>query len=67
MKKNQQQDGLEQQQPTRNETETKTSVKEKNVFIRGVTFYKAEKEHYEGEEQQKKGRGKTSKCIKFTV
>lgn len=63
MKKNQQQDGLEQQKPTRNETETKSSVKEKNnVFIRGVTFYKADEEIYEGEEEQKKGRGKTSKC-----
>ncbi|XP_037538237.1 olfactomedin-like protein 2B [Nematolebias whitei] len=62
LKKNQQQDGLEQQKPTRNETETKSSVKEKNnVFIRGVTFYKADEESYEGEEEQKKGRGKTSK------
>ncbi|XP_017277647.1 olfactomedin-like protein 2B isoform X2 [Kryptolebias marmoratus] len=59
--KTQQQDGLEQQQPTRNETENKTPVKEKNnVFIRGMTFYKADEESYEGEEEQKKGRGKST-------
>lgn len=64
MKKNHQLDGLEQQQPIRNETETKTSVKEKNnVFIRGVTFYKADEERYEGEDEQKKGRGKMSEFV----
>ncbi|KAF7222820.1 olfactomedin-like protein 2B isoform X1 [Nothobranchius furzeri] len=59
-KKNQQQDGVEQQQPTRNETDIKSSVKDKNnVFIRGVTFYKADEERYAGEEELKKEKGKT--------
>ncbi|XP_014879079.1 olfactomedin-like protein 2B [Poecilia latipinna] len=61
IKKNQQQDGRVQQEPTKNETETKASVKDKNtVFIRGVTFYKADEDSYKEEEDgdQKKGRGK---------
>ncbi|XP_069029385.1 olfactomedin-like protein 2B [Embiotoca jacksoni] len=69
LKKNQQQDGLEQQEPTRNETETHKPIKEKtepkqpikdknNVVIRGVTFYKAEEESYQ---ENEKGRGKDSK------
>ncbi|XP_027875643.1 olfactomedin-like protein 2B isoform X1 [Xiphophorus couchianus] len=59
--KNQQQDGRVQQQLTKNETESKASVKDKNtVFIRGVTFYKADEDSYkeEEDEDQKKGRGK---------
>lgn len=62
MKKNQPQDG---QLPTKNETDIKTTVKDKNsVFIRGVTFYKAEEDSYkeEEEEDQRKGRGKNGKC-----
>ncbi|KAM4728049.1 olfactomedin-like protein 2B isoform 2-T2 [Anableps anableps] len=63
IKKNQQQDARVQQQPTKNETETKANVKDKNnVFIRGVTFYKADEDSYkkEEEEDQKKGRGKNA-------
>lgn len=63
--KNQQQDGRVQQQLTKNETESKASVKDKNaVFIRGVTFYKADEDSYkeEEDEDQKKGRGKNGKC-----
>ncbi|XP_035526471.1 olfactomedin-like protein 2B [Morone saxatilis] len=62
LKKNQQQDGLEQQQPIRNKTgtqkpikdktETKQPIKDKNsMVIRGVTFYKAEEESYKKEEE----------------
>ncbi|XP_072220275.1 olfactomedin-like protein 2B [Leuresthes tenuis] len=64
MKKNQQQDGLEQQRPVRNETETQKPVKDKNnVVIRGVTFYKAEEESYKEGEENKKGRGKNATLI----
>ncbi|KAK2843968.1 hypothetical protein Q5P01_010627 [Channa striata] len=47
--KNQQQDGLEQQQPPRNKTGTqKKPIREKSsTVIRGVTFYMAEMEKYE--------------------
>ncbi|KAM6918243.1 olfactomedin-like protein 2B [Xenentodon cancila] len=59
VKKNQQQDGVEQQQPTRNETETRKPVRDKNnVVVKGVTFYKAEEESYKENKEQKKGRGK---------
>ncbi len=60
LKKNQQQDGLEQQ-PTRNKTGTLKPIKEKNnMVIRGVTFYKAEEESYkEVEEKNEKGKGKS--------
>ncbi|XP_054889824.1 olfactomedin-like protein 2B isoform X2 [Poeciliopsis prolifica] len=61
--KNQQQDGRVQQQLTKNETESKASVKDKNtVFIRGVTFYKADGDSYkeEEDEDQKKGRRKNA-------
>ncbi|XP_023259841.1 olfactomedin-like protein 2B [Seriola lalandi dorsalis] len=67
-KKNQQQDGLELQQPTRNKTGTQKPIKEKteprppvkdksSVVIRGVTYYKAEEESYKEEER---GRGKNT-------
>lgn len=66
LKKNQQQDGVDQQQPTRNKTATQKPIKEKaeplkdksSVVIRGVTYYKAEEESYKEEER---GRGKNSK------
>ena len=67
LKKNQQQDGLEQQQPPKNRTGTQKPIKDKNsVVIRGVTFYKAEEEGYkeeeeEEEEEEEKGNGKSSK------
>ena len=61
LKKNQQQDGLEQQQPLKNRTGTQKPIKDKNsVVIRGVTFYKAEEESYK-EEEEEKGKGKSSK------
>ncbi|XP_008298186.1 olfactomedin-like protein 2B [Stegastes partitus] len=67
LKKNQQ-DGLEQQQPTRNKTEAQKPIKEKteprqpikdknSVVIKGVTFYKAAEETFMGGE---KGRGKNT-------
>lgn len=58
LKKNQQQDGLEQQ-PTRNKTGTLKPIKDKNnMVIRGVTFYKAEEESYK-EEEEEDNKGKT--------
>lgn len=66
LKKNQQQDGLEQpirnktgtQKPIKDKMEPKQPTKEKNsMVIRGVTFYKAEGEDVEDE----KKKGKTSK------
>ncbi|KAG7235754.1 hypothetical protein INR49_002256 [Caranx melampygus] len=62
LKKNQQQDGVDQQQPTRNKTATQKPIKEKaeprqpvkdksSVVIRGVTYYKAEEESYKEEER----------------
>ncbi|XP_071346918.1 olfactomedin-like protein 2B [Trachinotus anak] len=68
LKKNQQQDGLEQQQPTRNKTGTQKPIKEKteprlpvkdksSVVIRGVTYYKAGQESYKEDER---GRGKNT-------
>ncbi|XP_029309414.1 olfactomedin-like protein 2B isoform X2 [Cottoperca gobio] len=58
LKKNQQQDGLEQQ-PTRNKTGTQKPIKDKNsMVIKGVTFYKAEEESYKEEEKDEKGKGK---------
>ncbi|XP_026229426.1 olfactomedin-like protein 2B [Anabas testudineus] len=53
LKKDHQQDGLEQQQqPNRNKTGTQKPIKEKNsVVIRGVTFYKAEEESYKEDER----------------
>lgn len=68
-KKNQQQDGRVQQFPTKNETDIKATVKDKNsVFIRGVTFYKAEEDSYkeEEEEDQRKGRGNNAFLIPKT-
>lgn len=60
LKKDHQQDGLEQQQqPNRNKTGTQKPIKEKNsVVIRGVTFYKAEEESYKEDER---GRRKNRK------
>lgn len=75
LKKNQQQDGLEQQQPTKMKTGTQKTVKEKtapkqpmkdknSMVIRGVTFYKAEEESYkEEEEEDKKGKGKSKSDV----
>lgn len=62
LKKNQQQDGLEQLQPPKNRTGTQKPIKDKNsVVIRGVTFYKAEEESYkEEEEEEEMGKGKSS-------
>ncbi|XP_036941240.1 olfactomedin-like protein 2B isoform X3 [Acanthopagrus latus] len=64
LKKNQQQDGLEQQQPPKNRTGTQKPIKDKNsVVIRGVTFYKAEEESYkeeEEEEEEEEGNGKST-------
>lgn len=69
LKKNQQQDGLEQQQPTRNKTGTQKPIKDKtgpkqpikdknSMVIRGVTFYKAEEESYKEEEEEEEEKGK---------
>ncbi|CAN9503424.1 unnamed protein product [Ophioblennius macclurei] len=65
LKKNQQQDGLVQHQPKKNttaaqspikeKTEPKQPMKDKNMVIRGVTFYKAEEEKFKEDE---KARGK---------
>ncbi|XP_022062633.2 olfactomedin-like protein 2B [Acanthochromis polyacanthus] len=68
LKKNQQQDGLQQQQPLRNKTETQKPIREKteprqpikdknSVVVKGVTFYKAEEEAFKRDE---KGRGKNT-------
>uniref|UniRef100_A0A3Q0QVI6 Olfactomedin like 2B n=1 Tax=Amphilophus citrinellus TaxID=61819 RepID=A0A3Q0QVI6_AMPCI len=69
LKKNQQQDGVEEQHRSRNQTETQKAIKEKTepkqpmkdkttVLIRGVTFYKAVEESYQ---EDKKVRGQNSK------
>ncbi|XP_059200521.1 olfactomedin-like protein 2B [Centropristis striata] len=64
LKKNQQQDGLEQQQPTRNKTKTsreKTEAKQPVKVVRGVTFYKAEQQESfreEEEEEEERVRGR---------
>lgn len=59
MKRNQQQDGLQQQQPSKNKTGTAKTIKDKNIMVvRGVTFYKAEEESYREEEGDEKGKGK---------
>lgn len=71
LKKNQQQDGLEQLQPTRNKTgtqklikdktEPKQPIKDKNsMVIRGVTFYKAEDESYREEEEEQTWKRKSN-------
>lgn len=61
LKKNEQQDGLEQQQSIRNRTETQKPMKEKNsVVIRGVTFYKAEGENYEENEKDRRKNSKSN-------
>uniref|UniRef100_G3PPR8 Olfactomedin-like 2Bb n=1 Tax=Gasterosteus aculeatus aculeatus TaxID=481459 RepID=G3PPR8_GASAC len=63
-------DGLEQQQPTRNtsgsqkpvkeKTEPKKPITDKNAkVIRGVTFYKAEGESYNEDDEKGKGRNST--------
>lgn len=68
LKKNQQQDDLDQQ-PSRNKTGTQKPVKEKteprqpikdknNMVIRGMTFYKAEEESYKEDDR---GRGRKYK------
>ncbi|XP_028283384.1 olfactomedin-like protein 2B isoform X2 [Parambassis ranga] len=73
LNKNQQQDGVEQQQPFRNETETKAPPKEKTeprqpikdkntVVVRGVTFYKSEDESFREE-----GRGKAALTTNASV
>lgn len=64
LKKNQQQDALEQQQqPNGNRTGSQKPVKDKNsMVIRGVTFYKAEEASY-GEDER--GRGRNSKSDHF--
>lgn len=71
LKKNQQQEGLEQQQPTKMKTGIQKTVKEKtglkqpikdknSMIIRGVTFYKAEEESFKKEEEEdEKGKGKS--------
>lgn len=70
LKKNQQQDGVDQQQPTRNKTAGQKPIKEKaeprqpakdksSVVIRGVTYYKAEEESFEEEERGKWRNGKS--------
>ncbi|XP_034071319.1 olfactomedin-like protein 2B [Gymnodraco acuticeps] len=69
LKNNQQKDGVEQQQPTRNKTGTEKPMKEKtepkqpikdknSMVIRGVTFYKAEEEISKEEGKDEKGKGK---------
>lgn len=71
LKTNHQQDGVEEQNPIRNQTETRKLIKEKTepkqpmkdkntVVIRGVTFYKAEEESYK---EDKKGKAQNSKSI----
>ncbi|XP_030608210.1 olfactomedin-like protein 2B [Archocentrus centrarchus] len=68
LKKNQQQDGVEEQHRSRNQTETQKASKEKTeqkqpmkdkttVLIRGVTFYKAVEESYQ---EDKKVRGQNT-------
>lgn len=78
LKKNQQQDGLDQQ-PTRNKTATqkpmkdktgpKQPIKDKNsMVIRGVTFYKAEEESYkEEEEEEEEDKGKRKSMSNISV
>lgn len=71
-KKSQSQDSQEQQQPTRNKTGTQTPPKDKNepkqpirdkdsVVIKGVTFYTAERERSDKEEEQR-GNVENSEC-----
>lgn len=61
LKRNQQQDGLEQQQPTRNKTGSQKPIKDKNsMVIRGVTFYKAEEESYIEEEKDERGKSNST-------
>ncbi|KAG7524583.1 hypothetical protein JOB18_014013 [Solea senegalensis] len=59
-KKNQEQDGLEQQQqqqPASNKTGSQKPVKEKNsMVVKGVTFYKAEESYKEND----RGRGRNT-------
>ncbi|XP_005951639.1 olfactomedin-like protein 2B [Haplochromis burtoni] len=76
LKTNHQQDGVEEQNPIRNQTETRKTIKEKTepkqqmkdkntVVIRGVTFYKAEEESYK---EDKKGKAQnTSVTTKSSV
>ncbi|XP_039895481.1 olfactomedin-like protein 2B [Simochromis diagramma] len=76
LKTNHQQDGVEEQNPIRNQTETRKPIKEKTepkqqmkdkntVVIRGVTFYKAEEESYK---EDKKGKAQnTSVTTKSSV
>lgn len=74
LKKNQQQDGLEQptrnktgsQKPIKYKTEPKQPIKDKNsMVIKGVTFYKAEEANYNEEEDEEEveeeEKGKSSK------
>ncbi|KAK1879783.1 Olfactomedin-like protein 2B [Dissostichus eleginoides] len=73
LKNNQQEDGVEQQQPTRSKTGTEKPMKEKtepkqpikdknSMVIRGVTFYKAEEKisKEEGKDEKKGKRKKTT-------
>ncbi|XP_038574824.1 olfactomedin-like protein 2B [Micropterus salmoides] len=74
LKKNQQQDGLEQhqtrnktstQKPMKSKTEPKQPIRDKNsMVVKGVTYYKAEEESYkeeeEEEEEEEKGITKTA-------
>ncbi|XP_019956021.2 olfactomedin-like protein 2B [Paralichthys olivaceus] len=64
LKKNQQQDQLEQQEPTSNKTASQKPVKEKNsMVVKGMTFYKAEEEIYKTNER---GRAKNSTLTAHT-
>lgn len=63
MKKNQQQEGLEQQQqPSRNKTATQKPMKAKSsMVIRGMSFYKGEAE---SDEEDEGARGQNSEADK---
>ncbi|CAB1419793.1 unnamed protein product [Pleuronectes platessa] len=64
LKKNRQQDVLEQQEPTSNKTASQKPVKEKNsMVVKGMTFYKAEEESYKTKER---GRAKNTTLTAHT-
>ncbi|XP_034468925.1 olfactomedin-like protein 2B [Hippoglossus hippoglossus] len=64
LKKNQQQDVLEQQEPTSNKTASQKPVKEKNsMVVKGMTFYKAEEESYKTNDR---GRAKNTTLTAHT-
>uniref|UniRef100_A0A672F6Z2 Olfactomedin-like protein 2B n=1 Tax=Salarias fasciatus TaxID=181472 RepID=A0A672F6Z2_SALFA len=78
LKKNQQQDGVEQQaQPSKNTTaaqspikenpEPRQPIKDKNMVIREVTFYKAEEEKFKEDEEDKDTTGTAKASVDLLI